>query len=126
MSTADQIRIGRSAPGVFPAPWEVGGFFEATEISDRATVRRAAGSVFVALARHVVLGILRVNESIRRLWIPDYFCPHVSRHWSRLIRTLTYRDDPSLPEPDLKSLRPAEHDLVVAVNYLGTRDDGID
>jgi hypothetical protein len=100
----------------------VGGFFEATEISDQITVPWPAHNVFFALARHVVPGILRVIESTRRLWIPDYFCPDVSRHWSRLIRTITYRDDPSLPEPDWKSLQPDEHDLVIAVNYFGTRN----
>ena len=102
--------------------WEVGGFFEATELSHEVTVPWPEPNVFFALARHVVLGILRVNESIRRLWIPDYFCPDVARHWSQSVETVSYRDDPSLPEPDWTSLQPDKHDLVVAVNFFGVRD----
>lgn len=121
MPAANQVRAGRRNLEDFPRPWEVGGFFEATEIPHGTIIPWPKPNVFLALARHVVPGILQVNRSIRRLWIPDYFCPDVARYWSGFIRTLTYRDDPSLPEPDWESLRSDKGDLVVAVNYFGVR-----
>ena len=102
-------------------PWEVGGFFGVWELSREETVPWPQPNVFFALARHVVPGLLRVNSGIRRLWIPDYFCPDVIRYWSALIETVLYYDDPRWPEPNWKSLRPDKHDLVVAVNYFGVR-----
>ena len=102
-------------------PWEVGGFFETCEPSYEGTVPWPQPSVFFALGRFVVPSLLRVNRCIRRLWIPDYFCPDVIQHWSALIETVPYRDDPRWPEPEWKSLQPDKHDLVVAVNYFGVR-----
>ena len=121
MSTANQVRAASRGTGEFQLPWEVGGFFEAREPSLEKTVPWPKPNVFFALARHVVPGVMQMNSCIRRLWIPDYFCPDVIRHWSALIETVSYRDDPSWPEPDWKSLRSDKHDLVVAVNYFGVR-----
>jgi len=107
--------------GLLP-PWEVGGFFEHCELPLGETIPWPQPSVFFALARHVVPGILRVNKSIRRLWIPEYFCPDVTRYWSEIVETISYLDDPGRPEPDWKSLLPAKNDLVLAMNYFGMRE----
>lgn len=102
--------------------WEIGGFFEYCERQRGPSVRWPHPCVFLALARHVVPGILRLNQSIRRLWIPEYFCPEVAQSWSRVVQTVLYKDGPSLAEPDWRSLQPERNDVVVAVNYFGVRD----
>src|SRR5438876_1409649 len=121
MPAANQLRAASNDTREFPVPWEVGGFFEACEASQGETVPWPQPNVFFALARYVVPGLLRVNSRTRRLWIPDYFCPDVIQHWSALIETVPYRDDPRWPEPNWKSLQPDKRDLVVAVNYFGVR-----
>lgn len=102
-------------------PWEVGGFFEHRDMLCGEIIPWPEPIVFFALARHVVPGILRANESIRRLWIPEYFCPDIARRWSEIIQTVCYGDDPTRLEPDWKSLRPGKNDLVIAMNYFGVR-----
>jgi hypothetical protein len=120
MPIESQFRTNSSdTAGVLP--WEGGGFFEHCEPSRAETIPWPRPNVFFALARHVVPSILRINASIRRLWIPEYFCPDVVQHWSAFVETVLYRDDPSRLEPDWKSLKPDKHDLVVAVNYFGAR-----
>ena len=94
MPAANQLRAASNDTREFPVPWEVGGFFEACEASQGETVPWPQPNVFFALARYVVPGLLRVNSRTRRLWIPDYFCPDVIQHWSALIETVPYRDDP--------------------------------
>lgn len=121
MPVASRVQAALKDTGEFPVPWEVGGFFGAWEPPHAETVPWPEPNVFFALARYVVPGLLRVNSCIRRLWIPDYFCPDVIRFWSSLIETMPYCDDPRWPEPNWKSLRPDKHDLVVAVNYFGVR-----
>lgn len=123
MPSANQIQSGTSVAKELRLPWEVGGFFEAREFShaESESIPWPHPNVFFALARHVVPGILRIHTSIRKLWVPDYFCPDVIQHWSALVETMLYRDDPTLPEPDWKSLQPEKDDLVVAVNYFGVR-----
>jgi hypothetical protein len=121
MPMANQVRVASSGTEEFAQPWEVGGFFGARELTHEETIPWPQPNVFFALARHVVPGILRVNSSTCRLWIPDYFCPDVIAYWSGLVETVSYHDDPSWPEPDWKSLTPDKHDLVVAVNYFGVR-----
>src|ERR1035441_10401530 len=105
MQTENQVRAAAIGTGESALPWEVGGFFETRELSHEETVPWPQPNVFFALARHVVPGILRVNKSIRRLWIPEYFCPDVTQHWSGLIETVSYCDAPSLPEPNWRSLQ---------------------
>src|ERR1700681_4870169 len=122
MPTENQVRMELTGSGKSTLPWEVGGFFAAIEPSREERVAWPQPNVFFGLARHVVPGILRVNQSVRRLWIPSYFCPDVAGYWSSIIETVRYRDDPSLPEPDWKSLQPDKEDLVLAVNFFGVRD----
>ena len=121
MPTASRVRAASNDTGKFPVPWEVGGFFGVWDLSHEETVPWPQPNTFFALARYVVPGLLRVNSGIRRVWIPNYFCPDVIRYWSTLIETVPYDDDPRWPEPNWKSLQPDKHDLVVAVNYFGIR-----
>lgn len=122
MPTKSQARTTQRETAGSLLPWEVGGFFEQCELPHGETNPWPQPSVFFALARHVVPGIVRVNKSIRRLWIPEYFCPEVTRHWSEVIETISYLDYPGRPEPDWKTLQPGKNDLVVAVNYFGMRE----
>jgi hypothetical protein len=122
MRTEGQTRTPASETTGVLLRWEVGGFFGHCEMPPGETIPWPHPSVFFALARHVVPGILRVHQSIRRLWIPQYFCPHVARYWSETIQTVPYVDDPARPEPDWESLRPDRNDLVIAVNYFGVRE----
>lgn len=104
-------------------PWEMGGFFEYCERHRGPSVPWPQPGVFFGLARGVIPGILRLNRSIRRVWIPEYFCPEVAQSWSRVVQTVIYKDDPSLTEPAWRSLQPDRNDVVVAVNYFGVRDE---
>jgi hypothetical protein len=122
MPTKSQARTTQGGTAGLLLPWEVGGFFEHSGLPHGETNPWPQPSVFFALARHVVPGILRVNKSIRRLWVPEYFCPDVTRYWSEIIETTFYLDDPGRREPDWKSLQPDKNDLVVAMNYFGMRE----
>ena len=124
MPTESQTRNTASGMARLLLPWEVGGFFEHRELPCGEIIPWPQPSVFFALARHVVPSILRANESIRRLWIPEYFCPDVARYWSEIIPTVSYCDDPTRLEADWKSLRPGKHDLVITMNYFGVRTRG--
>lgn len=112
-----------STEAAYSRPWEMGGFFEYREWQGGPNVPWPQPCVFFGLARSVVPGLLRLNQSIRRVWIPEYFCPEVAQYWSRIVQTVLYKDDPSLTEPDWGSLQPDRDDIVVAVNYFGVRGE---
>ena len=59
-----------------------------------------------------------------KIFIPDYFCPWIIKSIRESFgeRLLLYADYPNNPTVDFNSLNPQPTDIVVAVNFFGTRD----
>jgi hypothetical protein len=107
-----------------PTPWEVGGDFDLADGPDPRRVPWPTPHRLYGLATHaltVLWGSLPGAPS-RTLHVPDYFCPEVVEAWERAgIRMQAFADDPRWPEPDWSTLRTAEGDAVLAVNFFGVR-----
>jgi hypothetical protein len=74
------------------------------------------------LGRHAVADLLRNLPALsRRLWLPSYFCHDMAAYWQGFTQVMAYADDPRWPEPDWTTLQPTKNDVVLAVNYFGTR-----
>jgi hypothetical protein len=78
-------------------------------------------AAYYALCRHAIASLCAMQAERPRLWLPTFFCPEVARSCRPLAEIHEYRDDCRWTEPDWESLRPAENDLVLAVNYFGVR-----
>jgi hypothetical protein len=82
--------------------------------------------LFLALGRDAVLilwNIKKERNSDRLLFVPDYFCPEISKFWQNNgIAIRRYKDDPRWEHPDWTTLTPDKGDFVLAVNYFGTRE----
>ena len=100
--------------------WEVGGEFHLPVDSPGPYHRWPEGAVWFALGRHALQALLQ-RLGTRKLWLPDYFCHEVARHWAEVAGVQLYADDPRWPEPSWETLRPEPRDAVVAVNYFGVR-----
>ncbi len=72
-----------------------------------------------ALARALSL----VNAFERTVWVPAYFCPWVVKSVKAQAWQLAVYDDfPTFDTPDFATLAPTDGDIVVAVDFFGTRD----
>jgi hypothetical protein len=109
------------------AHWEVGSEFHWAGLPAEPYFPWPQPAVWFMLARHAVAAL--IQNTIRKnaadkptLWLPSYFCPEVADGCRNYSEIREYRDLPTLPEPDWKSLRPQSHDIVLAVNYFGVRE----
>jgi len=109
------------------AHWELGSEFHWAGLPPGPFFPWPQPAVWFMLARHAVAAL--VQTSIRQkasdkptLWLPSYFCPEVADACRDSCEIREYRDLPTLPEPDWKSLRPKALDIVLAVNYFGVRE----
>lgn len=82
-------------------------------------------NLFLGLGRDAVLILWKMKKARnldRLLFVPDYFCPEVSKFWEdNGIKIKRYEDDPRWPYPDWATLTPDKGDFVLAVNYFGAK-----
>jgi hypothetical protein len=81
--------------------------------------------LFLALGRDAVLSLWKKKnekDSGKHLFVPDYFCPEISKFWEiNGIKIKRYEDDPRWPNPNWDTLNPAKGDFILAVNYFGVK-----
>lgn len=111
------------------ARWEVGSEFDwrpeyAGPPRPGAASPLPAGSALFSTGRSAILAIARQALGERRgtLHLPSYFCPEVAEALAEACDLGRYGDLPTEPSPRFESLRPAPGDLVLAVNFFGSRD----
>lgn len=111
------------APANTLSRWEIGSDFPRIEFPQSSAIRFPKQSVYYALGRHCVVGLLDLlpQSPQRRLWIPSFFCHDVAKYWSQWFEVKFYSDDPRWPEPDWKTILPSAHDIVIAMNYFSSR-----
>lgn len=108
---------------------EIGGEFHWDGLPKGPFLPWPESYLFLSLGRDAVLALRKRRKDeilAKTLFIPDYFCPEVSKYWKdNGITIQQYEDDPRWPHPNWNTLTPARGDCVLAVNYFGVRDGSI-
>ncbi len=104
-----------------PARWEVGSEFHWMGAPAEPCLAWPKQPAWFALGRHAVAELVAELKA-QTIWVPEYFCHDVSECWRASVKVRLYVDDPRRPEPDFKSIQAGPRDLVVAMNYFGTRE----
>jgi len=83
-----------------------------------------ASAEFFASGRDALARALNLANAFERtVWLPAYFCPWVVKTArAQAWQIAVYGDFPTLGAPDFTTLAPADGDIVVAVDFFGTRD----
>ncbi len=105
--------------------WESGSEFHwiaPTAVEPPASVPWDGGTCF-STGRDALRQVARIGVEARgwrRLWVPDYFCQHVTSALQRTgIELRGYPDDPLRPVPEPPDA--IRGDAILAVNYFGLR-----
>jgi hypothetical protein len=102
--------------------WEIGSEFQWMGLPQAPLIPWPEPASWYLLGRQAVVDLLRnLPAASRCLWLPSYFCHDMADYWRGFCQIAIYADDPRHPEPDWSTLRPAKNDIVLAVNYFGTR-----
>lgn len=103
---------------------EVGGEFHWIGLSAGSRLTWPAPAAWFALGRGALATAWKQSPTASpsgQLWVPDYFCPDVTKFLHQTRKVRCYADDPRWPNPDWDTLRPDPGDLVLAVDYFGIR-----
>ena len=114
----------RSGPDAGDSRWEVGGEFGLASLPHGAADPFPTPHRLFSIATHTVIALWQSLDPrpMRRLHVPDYFCPEVTDAWDRAgIPLITFPDDPRWPQPDWTALAPTSGDVVLAVDFFGAR-----
>lgn len=106
------------------ACWELGSEFHWEAASAEPCIAWPTPRVWFGLGRHALIAVWqREGWDGRTLHVPHYFCAAVAASWQKAGMVLRrYDDAPDLPHPDWNSLKTAQGDIVLAVNYFGIRN----
>lgn len=107
--------------------WEMGSEFHWEEdyigISPHQTAGTIGGALF-ASARMAIEALAQSQDWCgRTLHVPSYFCPEVIESLANTFKIARYRDYPTHGAPDFSSIRAVHGDIVLAMNYFGTRPE---
>lgn len=78
-----------------------------------ATGRAALLSLFQLLQSEP-----RYRQEQPKLYLPSFFCSDVAAKLNTICEIAWYRDLPTKPSPDFRTLNPAPGDFVLAVNFF--------
>lgn len=102
---------------------EIGGDFHWGGLPPEPRLPWPSPCVWFSLGRQSLLALWDHNRRGATVWIPSYFCNHVTNWWKKQgIETRFYEDDPRDAVPVWSTIQAQENDFVLAVNYFGVRE----